>query len=81
MPRAGFKPVQNLSSGFVESICALVIATTPRHHVKMQRMKEKAKGRGNAYHQGIHQDGGRGVYQKAKKKKTEGLCKGFKNIE
>ena len=78
MPRAGFKPVQNLSSGFVESICALVITTIPRHHVKMQRMKEKAKGRGNAYHQGIHQDGGRGVYQKAKKRRPKVCVKGLK---
>ena len=78
MPRAGFKPVQNLSSGFVESICALVITTKPRHHVKMQRMKEKAKGRGNAYHQGIHQDGGRGVYQKAKKRRQKVCVKGLK---
>ena len=29
MPRAGFEPVQNLSSGFVEWNCAVVITTTP----------------------------------------------------
>ena len=29
-PRAGFEPVQNLSSGFVEWSCAIVITTTPR---------------------------------------------------
>ena len=28
MPRAGFEPVQNLSSGLVEWSCAVVIATT-----------------------------------------------------
>ena len=31
-PRAGFEPVQNLSSGFVEWSCAVVIITTPRRH-------------------------------------------------
>ena len=30
--RAGFQPVQNLSSGFVESSCAVVVTTTPRRH-------------------------------------------------
>ena len=29
MPRAGFEPVQNLSSGCVEWCCAVVITTTP----------------------------------------------------
>ena len=32
MPRAGFKPEQNLSSGLVEWSCAVVITTTPRRH-------------------------------------------------
>ena len=31
-PRAGFEPEQNLSSGFVEWSCAIVITTTPRRH-------------------------------------------------
>ena len=31
-PRAGFEPVQNLSSGFVEWSCAVVITTIPRRH-------------------------------------------------
>ena len=31
-PRAGFEPAQNLSSGLVESSCAVVITTTPRRH-------------------------------------------------
>ena len=31
-PRAGFKFVQNLSSGFVEWICVVVITATPQHH-------------------------------------------------
>ena len=30
-PRAGFEPAQNLSSGFIEWSCAVVITTTPRH--------------------------------------------------
>ena len=30
MPRAGFEPAKNLSSGFVEWSCAVVITTTPR---------------------------------------------------
>ena len=29
---AGFEPAQNLISGLVESICAVVIITTPRRH-------------------------------------------------
>ena len=33
-PRAGFEPVQNLSSGFVEWSCAGMITTTPRRHKK-----------------------------------------------
>ena len=31
-PRAEFEPVQNLSSGLVEWICAVVITTTPHRH-------------------------------------------------
>ena len=31
-PRAGFEPAQNLSSGFVEWSCAVVITTTPQCH-------------------------------------------------
>ena len=34
-PQAGFEPAQNLSSGFVEWSCAVVITTTPRHHCAM----------------------------------------------
>ena len=34
-PRAGFEPGQNLSSGLVESSCAVVITNTPRRHKKM----------------------------------------------
>ena len=30
--RAGFEPAQNLSSGFIERSCAVVINTTPRRH-------------------------------------------------
>ena len=30
--RAGFEPAQNLSSGFAESSCAVVITTTLLHH-------------------------------------------------
>ena len=33
MPQAGFEPAQNLSSGFVEWSCAVVIITTPRCHI------------------------------------------------
>ena len=29
----GFEPVHNLSSGLVEWSCAVVITTTPRHHI------------------------------------------------
>ena len=32
-PRAGFEPAQNLSSGFVEWNCAVVITTTLRLHI------------------------------------------------
>ena len=32
-PRAGFEPVQNLSSGLAESSCAVVITTTPWRHL------------------------------------------------
>ena len=31
-PRAGFEPAHNLSSGFVEWSCAVMITTTPRRH-------------------------------------------------
>ena len=31
-PGAGFEPAQNLSSGLVEWVCAVVITTTPRRH-------------------------------------------------
>ena len=31
-PLAGFEPMQNLSSGFVEWSCAVEITTTPRRH-------------------------------------------------
>ena len=31
-PQAGFEPAQNLSSGFIEWSCAVVITTTPRHY-------------------------------------------------
>ena len=30
--RGGFKPAQNLSSGFVKLGCTVVVTTTPRHH-------------------------------------------------
>ena len=33
MPQAGFEPAQNLSSGFVEWSCAVVVTTTPRLHL------------------------------------------------
>ena len=42
-PRAGFKPAQNLSSGFDESSCAAVITTTPRSH-KGEFIKERYYG-------------------------------------
>ena len=42
-PRAGFKPAQNLSSGFDESSCAVVITTTPRSH-KGEFIKERYYG-------------------------------------
>ena len=32
MPRTGFEPVKNLSWGFVEWNCAVLITTTPRRH-------------------------------------------------
>ena len=32
MPQAGFEPVRNMSSGFVEENCAVVITTKPRSH-------------------------------------------------
>ena len=35
MPQAGFEPVQNLSSGFVEWRCAVVITTTPWQVLRM----------------------------------------------
>ena len=33
--QAGFEPAQNLSSGFVESNCAIVITTTSLHHYSL----------------------------------------------
>ena len=33
MPRAGVEPAQNLSSGFIEWSCAIVMTTTPHHHI------------------------------------------------
>ena len=33
MPRAGFERAQNLSSGFVDCSCTVVITTTPRRHL------------------------------------------------
>ena len=36
-PRAGFEPAQNLSSGFIERSCAVVITTAPRHHGTLAR--------------------------------------------
>ena len=35
MPRAGFEPVQNLSSGLAEWSCAVVITATPRRHMTL----------------------------------------------
>ena len=35
--QAGFEPVQNLSSGFVESICTVVITTTPWHQTSKRQ--------------------------------------------
>ena len=32
-PSAGFEPAQNLSSGLDEGSCAVVITTTPWHHI------------------------------------------------
>ena len=40
MPRAGFEPAQNLSSGFVEWSCAVAITTTPRHHTSRRYVDE-----------------------------------------
>ena len=37
-PRAGFEPVQNLSSGLVEWNCAVVITATPLHKVLLSVM-------------------------------------------
>ena len=34
-PRGGFEPAQNLSSGFVEWSSAVVITTTPQHHIML----------------------------------------------
>ena len=36
-PRAGYEPVQNLSSGLVEWFCAVVITTTPQRHIHSQK--------------------------------------------
>ena len=33
MPRAGFEAAQNLSSGFVDQSCTVVITTTPRYRL------------------------------------------------
>ena len=33
MPRTGFEPAQNLSSGLAEWSCTVVITTTPCHHI------------------------------------------------
>ena len=38
-PRAGFEPAQNLSSGFDEWSCAIVITTTPRRHKSTLKLK------------------------------------------
>ena len=35
-PGAGSEPAQNLSSDLVECSCAVVITTTPRHHITEQ---------------------------------------------
>ena len=40
-PRAGFEPVQNLSSGLAEWSCAVVITTTPRRHNRSAMGKPK----------------------------------------
>ena len=37
---AGFGPVQNVSSGFVEWSWAVVITTTPRHHQISQKIQK-----------------------------------------
>ena len=36
--RAGFEPAQNLSSGFVEQSCAVVITTTPRYLLAVKKI-------------------------------------------
>ena len=40
-PRAGFEPAQNLSSGFVEWSCAVVVTTTPRRKGKFGSEKTR----------------------------------------
>ena len=35
-PQAGFEPLQNLSSGFVERSCAVVITITLQHHKSLK---------------------------------------------
>ena len=39
MPRAGFEPAQNLSSGSVEWSCAVVITTKPWRHTPLKTLK------------------------------------------
>ena len=36
--QAGFEPVQNLSSGFIEWSCTMVIITTPQNHTNLKRL-------------------------------------------
>ena len=40
-PLAGFEPAQNLSSGFVEGSCAVVITTTPRRQISSRCVFQK----------------------------------------
>ena len=42
-PQTGFEPVQNLSSGFIEWSCVVVITTTPRRHFQTADEKSKIK--------------------------------------
>ena len=39
-PRAGLKPAQNPSSGFIEWSCAVVITTKPRLHLRISKILE-----------------------------------------
>ena len=44
MPRAGFEPAENVSSGFVELSCAVVITTTLRFQAfGLMKMKKMSK--------------------------------------